>query len=38
VCFVHNGKETEEWLVVKGLDAAEWTAHTMEALGCTQDW
>lgn len=36
--FVHEGKQTPEWIVIDGLDAAEWTAHTMEALGCTQDW
>jgi hypothetical protein len=35
--FVHDGQTHEEWLVVDGLDAAEWTGHTMEALGCTQD-
>jgi hypothetical protein len=35
--FVHDGQTHEEWLVVNGIDAAEWTAHTMEALGCTQD-
>ena len=35
--FVHDGQTHEEWIVVNGIDAAEWTAHTMEALGCTQD-
>ena len=35
--FVSGGETHQEWLVVDGLDAAEWTAHTMEALGCTQD-
>ena len=35
--FVSGGETHQEWLVVTGLDAAEWTAHTMEALGCTQD-
>jgi hypothetical protein len=35
--FVHDGQTLEEWIVIDGLDAAEWTAHTMEALGCTQD-
>ena len=35
--FVHDGQTHQEWLVVDGLDAAEWTAHTMEALGCTHD-
>jgi hypothetical protein len=35
--FVHDGQTHEEWLVVGGLDAAEWTGHTMEALGGTQD-
>ena len=35
--FVSGGETHQEWLVVAGIDAAEWTAHTMEALGCTQD-
>ena len=35
--FVHDGQPHQEWLVVDGLDAAEWTAHTMEALGSTHD-
>ena len=35
--FVHNGDTQQEWIVIAGLDAAEWTAHTMEALGSTQD-
>ena len=35
--FVHDGHTQQEWLIVNGLDAAEWTAHTMEALGSTQD-
>jgi uncharacterized protein len=35
--FAREGETHEEWLVVDGLDAAEWTAHTMEALGGTQD-
>ena len=35
--FVLDGQEQQEWIVIKGTDAAEWTAHTMEALGCTQD-
>jgi hypothetical protein len=35
--FVHDGKTLEDWLVVEGTDAAEWTGHTMEALGGTQD-
>ena len=35
--FVRDGQTHEEWLVVGGLDAAEWTGHTMEALGGTQD-
>jgi hypothetical protein len=35
--FVHDGQTHEQWLVVNGLDAAEWTAHTMEALGSTKD-
>jgi carbon monoxide dehydrogenase subunit G len=35
--FVHDGQTQQEWLVVDGLDAAEWTAHTMEALGSTHD-
>ncbi len=35
--FVHEGNTLEDWIVIEGLDAAEWTAHTMEALGGTQD-
>ena len=35
--FAHDGQTHEEWLVVDGLDAAEWTAHTMEPLACAQD-
>jgi carbon monoxide dehydrogenase subunit G len=35
--FVSDGQARDEWLVVDGLDAAEWTAHTMEALACAQD-
>ena len=35
--FVRDGQTHEEWLVVGGTDAAEWTGHTMEALGGTQD-
>jgi len=35
--FAHDGQTHEEWLVVDGLDAAEWTAHTMEALACARD-
>ena len=35
--FVHDGQTREEWIVVNGQDAAEWTAHTMEALGSTKD-
>ena len=35
--FAHEGQTHEEWLVVDGLDAAEWTAHTMEALACARD-
>ena len=35
--FVHDGQTHEEWLVVEGLDPAEWKAHTMEALGSAQD-
>jgi len=35
--FVHDGQTHEEWIVVDGLDAAEWTGHTMEALGGTKD-
>jgi hypothetical protein len=35
--FVLEGETLHEWIVVTGTDAAEWTAHTMEALGCTQD-
>ena len=34
--FVHDGQTQEEWLVVHGLDAAEWTGHTMEALAFSQ--
>ncbi len=35
--FVHDGQTHEEWLVVEGLDPAEWKAHTMEALGSAKD-
>ena len=35
--FARAGQTHEEWLVVAGLDAAEWTAHTMEALACAKD-
>ena len=35
--FVHDGQTHEDWLVVEGLDAAEWKAHTMEALGSAKD-
>lgn len=35
--FVHGGQTHQEWLVVDGLDAAEWTAHTKEALACARD-
>lgn len=35
--FARDGEAHEEWLVVDGLDATEWTAHTMEALACAQD-
>ncbi len=35
--FVHDGQTHEDWLVVDGLDAAEWTGHTMEALAWAQD-
>ena len=35
--FAHDGQTHEEWLVIDGLDAADWTAHTMEALACAQD-
>jgi carbon monoxide dehydrogenase subunit G len=35
--FARDGQTHEEWLVVDGLDAAEWTAHTMEALACARD-
>ncbi|HEV2061029.1 MAG TPA: hypothetical protein VGR11_16885 [Solirubrobacteraceae bacterium] len=31
--FVHDGQPQQDWLVVEGLDAAEWKGHTMEALG-----
>jgi hypothetical protein len=30
--FVLDGKELEDWIVVNGTDAAEWTSHTMEGL------
>jgi hypothetical protein len=36
--FVHNGEPAPEWIVISGLDPAEWKGHTMEALGCAQDW
>ncbi|MDP1846665.1 MAG: hypothetical protein Q8K79_02645, partial [Solirubrobacteraceae bacterium] len=35
--FARDGRTHEEWLVIAGLDAAEWTAHTMEALACARD-
>ena len=35
--FAHDGQTHEQWLVVDGLDAAEWTAHTMEALAGARD-
>jgi hypothetical protein len=35
--LVLDGETLQEWIVVEGTDAAEWTAHTMEALGGTQD-
>jgi hypothetical protein len=30
--FARDGPTHEEWLVVDGLDAVEWTARTKEAL------
>lgn len=30
--FVLDGKELEDWIAINGIDAAEWTSHTMEAL------
>jgi hypothetical protein len=35
--FVHGGNTYEDWLVVEGLDAAEWTGHAMEALGAIKN-
>lgn len=35
--FAREGQTHEDWLVVGGLDASEWTAHTMEALACARD-
>jgi len=35
--FTRDGHPHPEWLVIDGLDAAEWTAHTMEALACARD-
>ena len=35
--FIRDGQTHEEWLVVDGLDAAAWTAHTMEALACARE-
>lgn len=35
--FAHDGQTHEEWLIVDGLDAAEWTSHTQEALACAKD-
>lgn len=35
--LVLDGETLQEWFVVKGTEPAEWKAHTMEALGCTQD-
>jgi hypothetical protein len=34
--FVLDGETQEEWFVVDGVDASEWTAHTMQALGWAQ--
>jgi hypothetical protein len=30
--FVLDGEELPDWFAVQGIDASEWTAHTMEAL------
>jgi hypothetical protein len=35
--LILDGETLQEWIVVEGTDAAAWTAHTMEALGGTQD-
>lgn len=35
--FILDGRTCPDWFAVDGLDPAEWKAHTMEALGCTQD-
>ena len=35
--FTREGQTHEEWLVVDGLDAAEWTSHTQEALAGAKD-
>lgn len=35
--FVLDGQTHEDWLVVEGVDAAEWTGHAMEALGTSKD-
>lgn len=36
--LVLDGETLPEWFVVDGLDASEWNAHTMEALGSAIDW
>jgi hypothetical protein len=35
--FEREGQTHEDWLVVDGLDAAEWTGHAMEALAWCKD-
>lgn len=35
--FEREGRTHEDWLVVNGLDAAEWTGHAMEALAWCKD-
>ncbi len=35
--YTRDGNTHPEWLVIDGLDAAAWTAHTMEALACARD-
>ena len=33
----HEGQTFEDWFAVGGLDAAEWTGHTMEALAWAKE-
>ena len=35
--FEHEGQTHEDWIVINGLDAAEWTGHAMDALAWSKD-